>query len=73
MVDLGEVEIRTVFEFGTGKTDGVVQRLSRSDRTLAAEVTSVSGLLDLAERRLVVCPSRYVREIASRPEVLGLW
>lgn len=68
----GEVEIRTVFEFGTGKTDRVLQRLYRSDQTLAAEVSSVSGLLDLAERRLLVCPSRYVREIATRPDVLGL-
>jgi acyl-CoA thioester hydrolase len=68
----GEVEIRTVFEFDTGKTDRVLQRLYRSDQTLAAQVSSVSGLLDLAERRLLVCPSRYVREIAIRPDVLGL-
>lgn len=67
-----QVEVRTVFERSTGKTSRVVQQLLRSDGVLAAEVSSISGMLDLVERRLLPDPDRYWRDLAADPEMLGL-
>jgi hypothetical protein len=43
--------------WSTGNTSWVTQRMFRSDGTLVAEVTSVSGPLDLTERRLLPGPT----------------
>jgi acyl-CoA thioester hydrolase len=67
-----QVEILTRFEFGDGKTDRVSQVLRRADGTVSAEITSVTGLLDLDRRRLVDRPSRWLRRLATHPDVLGL-
>lgn len=69
---LDQVEVRTWFLWGSGKTSQVTQRLHRADGTLAAEVTSVSGLLDLASRRLLPQPGDHWRALAADPAVLGL-
>jgi acyl-CoA thioester hydrolase len=66
------VEVVTVFLWGNGKTSRVEQEIRTPDGTVVAEVRSVSGLLDLAERRLVADPGRYWLEIADKPELLGL-
>lgn len=65
------VRVWTRFEHGSGKTGRVTQRLLRGDQ-LVAEVTSVTGMLDLATRRLVADPAARLRAMAARPELLGL-
>jgi len=37
-----------------------------------AELTTVCGLLDLAERRLLADPAKHLRSLAATPEALGL-
>jgi acyl-CoA thioester hydrolase len=69
---LDEVEVQTRFEWTSGKVSRVLQRLVGSDGTLVAEVSSVSGLLDLTERKLLPRPDQYWRSLASNPAVLGL-
>jgi acyl-CoA thioester hydrolase len=61
-----------VFEWGEGKTMRVVQEFRQDDGTLAAELVSVGGMLDLKERRLVGDPGECWRAVATAPEVLGL-
>jgi acyl-CoA thioester hydrolase len=67
-----EVDVTCAFEWGEGKTFRVVQTIRKADGTISAEVTSVSGLLDLKERRLVADPRSYFRALAVRPELFGL-
>lgn len=66
------VTITTSFEWAAGKTYRASQQLHRTDGVLAAEVTSVCGLLDLTERRLISGPDDYWRTHATAPELLGL-
>ncbi|MEV4439483.1 thioesterase family protein [Streptomyces sp. NPDC049577] len=67
-----EVRVSCAFRYDGGKTIRIEQRIVKADGTLAAEVTSVGGLLDLAERRLVADPASWFRALASDPEPLGL-
>lgn len=67
-----EVVVSSRFEYGTGKSSRVVQQLALADGTPVAEVTSVSGLLDLESRRLVEHPAEELRALAETPELLGL-
>ncbi|WP_280434463.1 acyl-CoA thioesterase [Nocardia carnea] len=66
-----EFRVTCAFEWGTGKTYRVRQEMLRADGTLAAEVVGVGGLLDLDARRLVPDPAGRLRELATRPELLG--
>jgi acyl-CoA thioester hydrolase len=66
------VEVESRFLWTGGKTSRVVQELRTTEGILVAEVDSVSGLLDLTTRRLVADPARHWRELAARPELLGL-
>ncbi|MFH8381626.1 acyl-CoA thioesterase [Kitasatospora sp. NPDC018058] len=66
------VDISCVFAWRDGKTFQVVQRLIREDGVLAAEITGVGGILDLAERRLVKDPREPLRALAAEPGLLGL-
>ncbi|WP_063021183.1 acyl-CoA thioesterase [Nocardia niwae] len=66
------VEVSCAWEWGTGKTYRVEHVLTRADGVVAATVTNVSGLLDLAARRLVTDPARQWAVRASHPELLGL-
>ncbi|WP_030058224.1 MULTISPECIES: acyl-CoA thioesterase [Streptomyces] len=66
------VDVSCSFTWRDGKTFRVVQRLTREDGVLAAEITGVGGILDLAERRLVADPREPLRALASDPAVLGL-
>ncbi|MET8544629.1 acyl-CoA thioesterase [Kitasatospora sp. NPDC004799] len=66
------VEVGCSFTWRDGKTFQVVQRLVREDGVLAAEITGVGGILDLAERKLVADPREPLRTLAADPAVLGL-
>ncbi|MFJ8623980.1 acyl-CoA thioesterase [Kitasatospora sp. NPDC093550] len=66
------VDVSCSFTWRDGKTFQVVQRLIREDGVLAAEVTGVGGILDLAERRLVADPREPLRALAADPGLLGL-
>jgi acyl-CoA thioester hydrolase len=68
----GEVVVESTFLWGKGKTSRVGQVFRAPDGTLVAEVSSVSGLLDLTTRRLVADPAAHWRALATRPELLGL-
>jgi len=67
------VTVGCEFEWGTGKTATITQPLVRvADGTVAAEVRSVSGLLELSTRKLVADPLDRLRGLATAPEILGL-
>jgi acyl-CoA thioester hydrolase len=67
-----QVEVSCVFEWGDGKTFRVIQEIRRADDTLAAEVSSVCGVMDLTARKLVRDPAERWRALATAPELLGL-
>ncbi|WP_133917759.1 acyl-CoA thioesterase [Streptomyces sp. NBC_00582] len=67
-----EIDVSCAFEWGGGKTFRIRQTISRSDGTVAAELTAVGGLLDLKERRMVANPQDYFKELASDPSLFGL-
>ncbi|GAA2747609.1 MULTISPECIES: acyl-CoA thioesterase [Kitasatospora] len=67
-----EVDVSCAFVWGGGKTFEVVQRITRTDGVLAAEIRGVGGFLDLAARRLVDDASAPMRSLAADPELLGL-
>jgi acyl-CoA thioester hydrolase len=66
------VEVTCRFEWGDRKTMRIVQHFLLEDGSLAAELTSTGGLLDLKKRRLVENPSEHWRSAATSPEILGL-
>ncbi|MGW2045867.1 acyl-CoA thioesterase [Streptomyces sp. NPDC001858] len=67
-----EVDVTCVFEWGSGKTFRVQQTIRRADGTVSAELTSVGGLLDLEQRRMVPNPQGYFKELATDPGLFGL-
>jgi len=67
-----EAEVTCAFVWGEGKTWRVEQQVRKLDGTVAATVSSVCGLLDLAERRLVPSPAERLRALAGAPAPLGL-
>ncbi|MFC9995089.1 acyl-CoA thioesterase [Nocardia sp. NPDC127526] len=67
-----EVDVSCAFVWGSGKTHRVEHVLRKPDGTLVAEVTSVSGLLDMRTRRLVADPAKELRARAADPALLGL-
>lgn len=67
-----EVDVSCEFIWGDGKTHRVEQVIRRVDGTVAAQVRSIGGLLNLTTRRLVADPAAVWRAHATRPEVLGL-
>jgi len=67
-----EVDVSCEFIWGSGKTYRVEQEIRLLDRTLAAEITNVGGLLDLKDRKLVPSPGDVWRSVATMPELLGL-
>lgn len=66
------VEVSCDWIWDGGKTFRVEHVLTRGDGEVAATVSHVSGLLDLAARRLVPDPAAQWRKLASRPELLAL-
>ncbi|MER5789703.1 acyl-CoA thioesterase [Streptomyces sp. NPDC001980] len=67
-----EVDVTCAFEWGSGKTFRVLQRITKADGTVAAEVEAVGGLLDLKARKLVADPREVFKELTSAPELFGL-
>ncbi|MFK0153166.1 acyl-CoA thioesterase [Streptomyces sp. NPDC090499] len=67
-----EVDVTCAFEWGTGKTFRVLQKITKADGTLAAEIDAVGGLLDLKARKLVADPREIFEELTSMPELFGL-
>jgi acyl-CoA thioester hydrolase len=67
-----EVDVSCIFVWGEGKTFRIDQEYRRPDGSLVAELTTVCGLLDLAERRLLADPAKHLRSLAATPEALGL-
>jgi acyl-CoA thioester hydrolase len=66
------VDVSCAYAWGDGKTFRLMLEYRRTDGTLAAELDTVCGLMNLAERRLVADPGAQLRSLASAPEVLGL-
>jgi acyl-CoA thioester hydrolase len=67
-----EVDVSCAFLFSDRKVFRVEQQFRKADGTLAAELTGITGLLDLAERHLISDPAGYLRKLADDPSVLGL-
>ncbi|AZM56463.1 thioesterase [Streptomyces sp. WAC 01529] len=67
-----ETTVSCAFVWGEGKTFRIEQIITKADGTVAATVSSLGGLLDLKERRMVEDPREYFRALASEPGRLGL-
>ncbi|GAA4813928.1 acyl-CoA thioesterase [Streptomyces ziwulingensis] len=67
-----EVTVTCEFEWGEGKTFRIRQNILKADGTVAAEITAVSGLMDLKARRLVADPGGHFRALATEPALFGL-
>ncbi|MFF4121381.1 acyl-CoA thioesterase [Streptomyces sp. NPDC001714] len=66
-----EVDVTCAFEWSGGKTFRILQKITKADGTLAAEVDAVGGLLDLKARKLVADPREIFKELTSAPELFG--
>ncbi|MFD3642422.1 acyl-CoA thioesterase [Streptomyces griseus] len=64
------VRVTCWFDYGTGKTFTLEQRVIKEDGTVAAEITGVAGVLDLTERRLVPDPRGRLAALAGNPDLL---
>lgn len=67
-----EVEVTCAFVWGERKTFRIEQTIRKKDGTTAATLSSVGGLLDLKERRMVADPREHFKSLADAPGVLGL-
>ncbi|WP_369218518.1 acyl-CoA thioesterase [Streptomyces flavofungini] len=67
-----ETTVSCTFVWGDGKTFRIEQTVTKTDGTVAATFSSVGGLMDLKERRLVADPREYFQALASDPSLLGL-
>ncbi|MER0246201.1 acyl-CoA thioesterase [Streptomyces sp. HSW2009] len=67
-----EVEVSCAFVWGERKSFRVEQRVVKRDGTVAAELSSVAGFLDLTERRMIADPRTRLRALATEPQVLDL-
>ncbi|MEE1773894.1 thioesterase family protein [Streptomyces sp. JV185] len=64
------VRVTCRFEYGEGKTFTVAQQILKEDGTVAAEVTGVAGMLDLAARKLIADPAAHLASLADNPDLL---
>ncbi|MEU6586307.1 acyl-CoA thioesterase [Nocardia sp. NPDC046763] len=67
-----EVAVSCEFEWTGGKIFRMRQQIVKLDGTVSAEIDVVSGILDLAARKLVVDPGAALRAVADSPDILGL-
>jgi acyl-CoA thioester hydrolase len=67
-----EVAVTSAASWGDGKTFSIAQEFRLDDRTPVAALTSLCGLLDLEQRRLIARPGERLRALARRPGTLGL-
>ncbi|MGW1408956.1 acyl-CoA thioesterase [Streptomyces sp. NPDC002403] len=64
------VRVTCRFVYGEGKTFTVAQQILKEDGTVAAEVTGVAGMLDLAARKLIADPAAHLDSLAENPDLL---
>jgi acyl-CoA thioester hydrolase len=67
-----EVDVTCAFNFNSSRTYDIKQELRRSDGKVCASLTSMCGLLDLRERKLISAPGKHFLSLASDPVLLGL-
>ena len=67
-----EIEVSCTAVWGEGKTFRLEQEYRLLDGTPVATLSSLTGLLDLRERRLVADPAARFRKLATNPALLGL-
>ncbi|MFI9404771.1 acyl-CoA thioesterase [Nocardia sp. NPDC052316] len=67
-----EVTVSVDFEWLTGKTFRFRHEIRKLDGTVAAEISTITGLLDLTTRKLVAAPGERFAALADRPDLLGL-
>jgi acyl-CoA thioester hydrolase len=67
-----EVDVTCEFAWGEGKTFTLSQRFVKPDGTVCTTLTSVGGLLDLTERRMIADPGAHLRGLADDPSIFGL-
>jgi acyl-CoA thioester hydrolase len=67
-----ELDVTCAFVFGDAKTYRIQQELRRTDGVLVAEVSTLGGLLDLINRRLLPDPADRWQALATTPSQLGL-
>ena len=67
-----ETQVSCAFLWGEGRTFVIEQTVTTADGTVAAELSAVSGLLDLDQRKLLPDPRAAFRELATEPALLGL-
>lgn len=67
-----EVAVSCEFEWTGGKIFRMRQQIAKLDGTVSAEIDVVSGILDLAARKLVADPGAALRAVADSPDILGL-
>ncbi|MET8428861.1 acyl-CoA thioesterase [Nocardia sp. NPDC004860] len=67
-----EVTVSCEFEWTGGKIFRMRQQIVKLDGTVSAEIDAVSGILDLAARKLVADPGAALRAVADSPDILGL-
>jgi acyl-CoA thioester hydrolase len=66
------VIVSCIFEWGEGKTFRIVREFVNHAGEPVATVTTVTGLLDLTQRKLVANPAERCQALAERPTLLGL-
>jgi acyl-CoA thioester hydrolase len=67
-----EVDVSCAFVFGGRPTFRILQDFKRPDGMVAASLSSMSGLIDLRERRLIEDPAKHFRALTTDPALLGL-
>jgi acyl-CoA thioester hydrolase len=67
-----ELDVVCGFQWGTGKTFTVSQRLVCTDGTVAAEMSGTAGVIDMNTRKLAADPAEHFRSLATKPELLDL-
>jgi len=68
-----EIDVETRFEYPSPKIVKVVQStVRRSDGIVAAEVTSLTGLMNLTERKLVDNAAVVWRRFLRQPSIVDL-
>ncbi|WP_378731446.1 acyl-CoA thioesterase [Nocardia brasiliensis] len=67
-----EVTVSVEFAWQTGKTFRFRHEIRKLDGTVAAEISVLTGLLDLTARKLVTEPGERMAGLAERPDLLGL-
>jgi acyl-CoA thioester hydrolase len=67
-----EIDVTCAMVWSDRKVFRIEQEFRKADGTLAAELTGLAGLLDLAQRRLIDDPAGRLRALADDPSLLGL-